>query len=184
MDGALLQVKSGHMGMAACCAFYLIWWAIFFWPKAKGLEAAGIMRPLGAASLVCAIGFGFWGALRIAGGAQTLAPSAVLPAILSGTILYMVLLLITWRLIGRTPTTELALFCAWSALELFCAVGLAEAGLTVSAIVLGVCALGGLIASLACYLCYYELAPLASFACGCIPLALIGLISLGIALSL
>lgn len=184
MDEAFLEIKSGHMGMAACCACYLAWWAIFFWPKVKGLEATGIMRPLGCISLIAAIGFGFWGASGIAGGAQPLAPSAVLPAVAGAAILYLVLLLITSRLIGRTPTTELVLFCAWAALEIFCAVGLAEAGQTISAIVLGVLALFGFIASLACYLCYYELAPLQSFVCGCIPLALIGIISLAASLLL
>lgn len=165
--------------MAGCCACYLIWWAIFFWPKVQGGEAAGIWRPIGVISLVGAVGFGFWGACQMAGGARALAPgSAVLAALIGGVALYLILLLVTTRIFQRVPTTELVLFCAWVVLELFCAAGLAQSGKPGAAALLAALAIIGFVVSLVCYIRYYALPPLASFICGCIPLASIGVISL------
>lgn len=185
MAEALAQIKIGHLGMAGCCTCYLIWWAIFFWPKVEGGEAAGIWRPIGVIALLGAVGFGFWGACQIAGGARALAPDAAVVAAVSGGIaLYLLLLLVTTRIFQRVPTTELVLFCAWLALELFCAAGLARAGMAGSAALLAILAVAGFIVSLVCYIRYYRLPPLASFICGCIPLASIGVISLIASLAL
>ena len=185
MDAALAAIRCGHAQMAGCCLAYLAWWAIFFWPKVGGQEATGPLRYVGIAAIVLAVILGALGATRIAQGAGILAPPhAGIIALAGGIVLYMVLLFVTERLFSRVPTTELVLFCAWLALELFCAAGLAAQDRIASAALIAILAAIGFLLSLLCYVKYYELAPLASFVCGCLPLAGIGLISLIIALAI
>ncbi|MGN0070678.1 MAG: hypothetical protein ACI361_02425 [Atopobiaceae bacterium] len=185
MDAALAAIRAGHAQMAGCCACYLAWWAIFFWPKVTGHEAEGPIRYIGIAAIIGAVILGALGATRIAQGAGMLAPAhAGLIALGGGIALYAVLLFVTEHLFHRVPTTELVLFCACLALELFCAAGLAAAGHGNAALLLFILAFIGFILSLVCYVRYYELAPLASFICGCLPLGGIGLISLIFALAL
>lgn len=179
MDAAVAAMRTGHMQMAGCCAAYLVWWTIFFWPKVAGDEAQGPLRFAGIAALIAAVALGSLGATHIAQGAGALAPARdSVGALVGGVVLYIAMLFITERLFHRVPTTELVLFCAWLALELFCAAGLAAAGHRSAALLLFALAFLGFILSLVCYVKYYDLAPLASFFCGCLPLAGIGLISL------
>ncbi|MEE6147060.1 hypothetical protein VXJ25_03470 [Olsenella sp. YH-ols2223] len=45
-------------------------------------------------------------------------------------------------------------------------------------------AIAGFVVSLVCYVLYYRLAPLPSFVDGCLPLALIGVVSVALALAM
>jgi hypothetical protein len=176
---ALAQIKAGHLEMAVCCTFYLIWWIIFFWPKIYNRVATGAPRVFGIISIIGAVVFGLLGAVGIASGAGKLnTPVAGIVTLVSGIALYILLLFITYRLFQRNPTTELVLFVAWIALELFCAYGLQAAGLAGQAVLLIILALAGFVISLMCYVLYYHLDPKPSFIDGCLPLTAIGVISL------
>lgn len=176
---ALAQIKAGHLEMAVCCAFYLIWWIIFFWPKIYHRVATGAPRVFGIISIIGAVVFGLLGAVGIASGAGKLnTPVAGVATLVSGIALYILLLFITHRFFQRNPTTELVLFVAWIVLELFCAYGLQAAGLAGQAVLLIILALAGFVISLMCYVLYYHLDPKPSFIDGCLPLAAIGVISL------
>lgn len=180
---ALAQIRLGHALMAACCALYLAWWAIFFWPKVQGGEAAGPLRVVGVVAILGAVACGVLGATQVCGGSAALARGrGGLFFALGAVVLYLVLLFITTKLFDRQPTTELVLFVAWLGMELFCSYALGTIDSGGMAILLGVMAGIGFAVSLVCYVLYYRLNPLPSFVDGCIPLALIGAISLMAAL--
>ena len=96
-------------------------------------------------------------------------------------VLYLVLLGITQRMFQRQPTTELVLFVAWLGMEACCALALGGAGQTGVAALVAVLAVVGFVVSLVCYVLYYRLEPLPSLVDGCVPLALIGVVSVVIA---
>ncbi|SDR92647.1 hypothetical protein [Parafannyhessea umbonata] len=74
---AFEQMRQGHWLMAACCALYLLWWAIFFWPKVCGGSAHGALRVVGVAAILGAVVCGLLGASRVCGGAARLAAAWV-----------------------------------------------------------------------------------------------------------
>lgn len=175
---AFTQMRQGHALMAACCALYLAWWAIFFWPKVSGASAHGALRTVGIVAILGAAACGLLGATRVCGGAASLASHETVVGCLVGAVaLYLVLLGITQRMFQRQPTTELVLFVAWLGMEACCALALGGAGQPGAAALVAVLAVAGFIASLVCYVLYYRLDPLPSFVDGCIPLALIGVAS-------
>lgn len=179
---AFEQMRQGHALMAACCALYLAWWAIFFWPKVSGGSARGVLRVVGIVAILGAVACGVLGATRICGGAASLTPIGIMVGCLvSAIVLYLVLLGVTQRVFQRQPTTELVLFVAWLGMEACCALALGGVGHTGVAALVAVLAVVGFVASLVCYVLYYRLDPLPSFVDGCIPLALIGVASVVIA---
>ena len=183
MDASISQMRQGHWLLAACCALYLAWWAIFFWPKVDGGEAQGAIRGVGVAAILGAAACGLLGATRTCAGAAQLVRGGAVPAVAVGSVvLYLVLLAVTTRAFGRQPTTELVLFVAWLGMELLCAWALGCAGRGGAAELAVALALAGFVVSLVCYVLYYRLAPLPSFVDGCLPLALIGVVSAALAL--
>ena len=100
---------------------------------------------------------------------------------LGSAALYFVLLAVTQRAFQRQPTTELVLFVAWLGMEAFCALALGCAGEAGAATLVALLAVAGFAVSLVCYVLYYRLyyrlGALASFVDGCVPLALIGVVS-------
>ena len=179
---AFEQMRQGHWLLAACCALYLAWWAIFFWPKVGGGEAQGPLRIVGIVSILGAVVCGVWGATRACGGAAALAPSgAALGCAVGSVALYLLLLAVTQRVFGRQPTTELVLFVAWLGMEALCALALGRAGQAGTATLVALLAVVGFAVSLVCYVLYYRLGALPSFVDGCIPLALIGVVSVVVA---
>ena len=182
---ALEHIRSGHLLMAVCCSLYLVWWVIFFWPKVSGGTAEGPLHTLGIAAIIGAVIAAAFGTTRMCGGAVSLltdAAPATIVTIASAALLYIVLLVITWKMFERQPTTELLLFVAWLAMELFVAFALAQAGSTSLPPLIVVCAIAGFVGSLVCYMLYYQLKPLPSFIDGCVPLALVGAISAVVAI--
>ena len=175
---AFEQMRQGHWLMAACCALYLTWWAIFFWPKVGGGSAHGALRVVGIAAILGAVVCGLLGASRVCGGAARLAAAwAPWGFALGSAALYFALLAVTQRAFQRQPTTELVLFVAWLGMEAFCALALGCAGEAGAATLVALLAVAGFAVSLVCYVLYYRLGALASFVDGCVPLALIGVVS-------
>jgi hypothetical protein len=185
MDASISQMRQGHWLLAACCVLYLAWWAIFFWPKVSGGEAQGAIRGVGVVAILGAAVCGLLGATRSCAGAASLEHGAAVPvAVVGSVVLYLVLLAVTTRAFGRQPTTELVLFVAWLGMELLCAYALACAGRGSAAALAVALAVAGFVVSLVCYVLYYRLAPLPSFVDGCLPLALIGVVSAVLALAM
>ena len=181
MESTLLeQIRSGHLILAVCCILYLAWWAIFFWPKVTGGKAKGAMRLLGIVALIGAIITGTVGATFICNGASLLmeaTPQIPLVIFGAGVIIYAALLTVTWKMHNRQPTVELALFVAWLGMEVLVACAFNVLGKGGKANILADLSIVGFGVSLVCYNFYYKLKPLSSFIDGCVPLALIGVIS-------
>ena len=175
---AFEQMRQGHWLMAACCVLYLLWWAIFFWPKVGGGSAHGPLRVVGIAAILGAVVCGLLGASRVCGGAARLVPAwAPWVFALGSAALYFALLAVTQRAFRRQPTTELVLFVACLGMEAFCALALGCAGEAAAAALVALLAVAGFAVSLVCYMLYYRLGAPASFVDGCAPLALIGVVS-------
>lgn len=177
---ALAQLQGGHGLMALCAVLYLAWWVVFFRPGAGKVQ--GPLYWVGAGCLAVAAIAGIAGAIFIALGANGLAagtgPSGwwfVLGAIAA----YLFLAWATTHFWNRPITTELLLFVAWGALELYAACALDASGTLglaatawLVAIILGIFAL-----SLICYVLYYRLPAVPSFVDGALPLGTIGVFS-------
>lgn len=177
---ALAQLQGGHGLMALCAVLYLVWWVVFFRPGAGKVQ--GPLYWFGAGCLVVAAIAGIVGAVLIALGANGLAagtgPSGWWFA-LGAIAAYLLLAWATTHFWNRPITTELLLFVAWGALELYAACALEAGGVLglaatawLAAIVLGIVAL-----SLICYVLYYRLAAVPSFVDGALPLGTIGIFS-------
>ena len=181
MESTLLeQIRSGHLILAVCCILYLAWWAIFFWPKVTDGKAKGVMGLLGMGAHMGAIITGTVGATLICDGANTLmekTPQTPLMIFGGASILYAALLTVTWKMHNRQPTVELALFVAWLGMEVLVSCAFNVLGKGSEANILADLSIVGFGVSLVCYNFYYKLKPLSSFIDGCVPLALIGVIS-------
>lgn len=189
------QIVRGHWWMVACSGLYLVWWCVFFAPDAAGQKPSptGALRVAGVACILGAVACGLLAVTSMVQGMADMTGEAV-PGlwINAGCVaLYVVLLAVTVRLFDRPVTTELLLFCAWCALELNVASKVA-AGSTAgagaagggAAVLLVVLTLATLAACTVCYTLYYRLDYVASFWDGCVPLALVGVVSAVVALVL
>lgn len=166
--------------MALCAVLYLAWWVVFFRPDAGKVQ--GPLYWIGAGCFVVAAIAGVAGAVFIALGASGLAagtgPNGWWFA-LGAIAAYILLAWATAHFWNRPITTELLLFVAWGALELYAACALEEGGILgltatwrLAAIIFCVFAL-----SLACYVLYYRLAATPSFIAGALPLSAVGIFS-------
>lgn len=113
--------------MALCAVLYLAWWVVFFRPDAGKVQ--GPLYWIGAGCLVVAAIAGVAGAVFIALGASGLAagtgPNGWWFA-LGAIAAYILLAWATAHFWNRPITTELLLFVAWGALELYAACALEE----------------------------------------------------------
>lgn len=169
----------GNIGLAGCCAFYLVWWAVAFRPDTKAPMALSTVLFL--AALASGI-FGAWVLIQ-----HLCRPTAGLSGLVSrhGVIigcllLYVLLLLLSRILFHRVVTTELALIVLWMCLAACQADGMYSGGLVSRGTALALLATGLAAAVIAfvCYLMYYRLDPLQAYVCGMIPLILVGLYAL------
>jgi hypothetical protein len=174
----VMRVRGGHVALALCALFYLVWWFVFFRPNAQA--PTGALRVFGLVCIGLAVLCGIVGVVRIARVAS------VLPTYVSnwtivalGVVVYIVVLLVTRFAFDRPVTTELVLIVAWTVLELCVANALIGSGAVRGGVGVAVVAIT-LIAfalSLVCYTMYYRLSPGAAFLDGCAPLAFIALVS-------
>ncbi len=167
----LWQVLGGNLLLVLCSIFYLIWWCITFKPGAGstpfGTMCIGIAFVLGMAGIV----------LSVMGlnAHQMEMPARNIPGwiiVVCGLVIYFVLLFLTGILLHRQVTSELLIITGWAVLEL-CIVnflygaGRFPLGITVFLLVLIILAA---IASMICYLLYYNLPAYPGYVDGMIPL--------------
>lgn len=184
---AMGQLQWGHGLLALCALLYLVWWVVFFRPDAGKVQ--GPLYWFGAGCLVIAAVAGIAGAILVALGASGLKAGLGLSGwwfALGAVAAYAAIACVTVRFWNRPVTTELLLFVAWAALELFVACALQVSGILDSS------AMGWLIAvvvivfalSLVCYVLYYRLTAMPSFVDGAIPLIAVGIFSIALFLLL
>lgn len=171
------QIAVGHALLAVCAVLYLVWWCVFFRPRAQSPQ--GVEYVLGVAFILGAVAFGAIAVTKIVQAASAL-PSAIpgFIVVAAAIVLYVVLLAVTYAVFNRPVTTELLLIVAWLALETAVLSALVAAGMpTGKAAVLTVLVAVAFIASMTCYVLYYRLSGTAAFLDGCGPLVTVAILA-------
>lgn len=184
------QLMWGHVLLLVCAVLYLIWWCIFFRPNAQ--VKGGALRVFGIACILVAAVAGIAGVVLECFGISKLSALPTLsaaagrarsvwiwPFAVGGVAAYVILAVLTSRLLQRPITTELLLIVMWITLELCALTMLHSSGAlgATAAIVLAIILLILLIADMACYLAYYHLLPMPAFVDGTAPLIAVAVFS-------
>ncbi len=181
----IMQFGLGHLALFFSMAFYLGWWFVFFSPDARKEKPTGAKRRLGLGAIVLAGIFGA-GYLGLIVQAVFTMPVSIplLIVVFAALILFVLLLGISYVIMGRKLTAELPLLMLWFMVELFFLDALASSGAVVGSrlIMLGLPTAIVFIAGVVCYCSYYRMSGKRAFVCGAIPLGAIGALSAIIAL--
>ncbi|MCD8300402.1 MAG: hypothetical protein LUC41_04420 [Clostridiales bacterium] len=173
MDIQTRQMLIGNVLLILCCVFYLAWWLIAFKPvdAIKGMKSGWLLLP--------AFVFGIAAIIQIVRGSggegiQTvLIPKLVI--LLGGLAVYIILLIVTRKLMGRPVTTELLLIVGWAVitfLELDALYGLGRFS-KAAVIIFMIITVAAAVVGLRCYLLYYGLDARMGYIDGMIPLIII-----------
>lgn len=167
------QIFAGNLLLLICSLFYLVWWVVCFGPNASGKAAGG---STGVIYLTGAFISGIAAIVLMSGGINTLSKDAksvpVWLILLGGTVLFVVMLLVTTAVYHRPMTSELIIIHIWVVLEL-CAVvvlyGTGRFGLGRTVLLLTLIGIA-FVAGVICYVLYYRLEGTASYLDGMAPL--------------
>lgn len=163
------EIFTGNLLLLICGLFYLAWWVVSGRPDLSGGSAGNIYIVLAFISGFAAIG------LLSVGISSLSTDSKGLPLIFiiaGGTVLFLILLLLTSIVFHRIVTSELIIIHIWAVLELSAATVLYGTnrfgmGQTLAlSVLIGIASVAGLI----CYMLYYNLDVMASYYVGMIPL--------------
>ena len=175
------KIMTGNLLFAACCLFYLVWWAVAFRP--------GFTAPMAVKSILLLItaGFGIAGLILIVNGCNIISMThdglfrSCITVIASGAALYALLLFVTWHFMHRQVTTELMLIVFWVCMEVCVILSLHEAdvfakaaAIVIAAVVIIAAAIG-----MISYLAYYGMEPMKAYYDGMVPLVLFGIVMAG-----
>lgn len=151
------KIIYGNLVLIVCCAFYLAWWILAFRPEG----ASGGMKTkllLGGAFITGILAI----YLTVSGIRGVSNTTELIPArtiIITGIVVYIVLLLVTSIAMKRPVTTELLLIIGWAMLEIS-AVNVTYGGGNIghsTAIVLCTVIIAAVVISMICYMLYYKL---------------------------
>ena len=172
----------GILMLAVCSGCYLVLWGVAFYLErhAPLLWLSGILL---AGTAVCEIMAVNWMAQGIFQAEKVRAGISGGWILAGGVIGYIVLLVISNVVFYRMVTTELFLIIGWAVLNLITvdtlyASGLFSAGVSVAFVVL---TLVVVVASLYCYMIYYELETWKGYIDGFLPLVMVGIVMLVLA---
>lgn len=171
LSEATRQVIGGSALLVVCMIFYLIWWWITFKP-------GGGATAFGTVCIVAAALAGLTGVVVSAiGYSEYPVPAEAIPnssIVVAGLILYVVLLFVTYLLLKRPVTTELFLIIGFLVLELSLLNAASGAGAIshTAAVILAIMLMVVVIASMVCYLLYYNLDGTTGWIDGMIPLVI------------
>ena len=174
------QILIGNVLFVLCCMFYLAWWLLAFKPSGAitGMKTGWLLIPaslFGLAGVVLAI----LGVSKKVEGALLFRGGYIL---CGGIALFILLLVVTSRLLKRPVTTELVLIVGWGMLALteinaLHGLGFFSRRLSIGFII--IISVSFLI-SLVCYVLYYRLDKKAGYIDGMIPLLMAALSMAGI----
>lgn len=178
---AMGTLFKGILMLAACAGFYLVWWGVAFYPERRApLWLSGILL---AGTAVCGIMAVNWMAQGIFQAEKVRAGVPGGWILAGGVIGYVVLLVISNIIFHRMVTTELFLIVGWAVLNLIVVDILYASGLFsggVSAVFM-VLTLIVVVASLYCYMIYYDLEKWKGYIDGFLPLVMVGIAMLAMA---
>lgn len=164
----------GNLSFTLCCVFYLIWWSVAFRPDTPA------PKTLSALLFTLTVIFGLVGLCLIIGGMNSADTDKrlfpVYAVVAAGIIVYILLLALTSSLLHRQITTELILIVGWGMLAL-CEIntfyGTGRLGFP-AAVVICVVVAAVMLASLICYIAYYNLEAHKAYIDGMLPLIMTG----------
>jgi len=167
------QIFAGNLLLLICSLFYLVWWVVCFRPDASGKTAGG---SAGVIYITAAFITGIAAIVLLSGGINILSKDAksvpVWLILLSGTVLFVVMILVTTAVYRRPMTSELIIVHIWAVLEL-CAVvvlyGTGRFGLGRTVLLLTLLGIA-FVAGMICYVLYYRLEGTAGYRDGMAPL--------------
>ncbi len=171
------KIYLGNILLVFCFLFYLAWWRIAFNPEK-------VSRRGGGAYLLAAFILGIAAIFFILSSIVSLsAESSALPVrdiILVGILVFIVMLLVTSRILKRPVTSELFIMHFWTVLELSMAEVLSGTGYIgfVYMQILVIMIAAAAIISLICYMIYYRLDGRSRFRVGTIPLGIACIIAI------
>lgn len=171
-EEAARQILIGNILLILCCACYLLWWLIAFWPSGHldTINTRWILVPAFALGLI-SIFVTLYG-IRKADVRQILIPKDWI--LWGGIVAYVILLVITYLFFKRPVTTELLLIVGWAMLaltEINALYGM-EIFSRKTAIIFCLITAVAVLISLICYIMYYRLSNMAGYVDGMIPLLL------------
>ena len=181
------QIRLAQMILVICCLCYGKWWYVAFRPEADNRTLAGYKGGWFALTIIT----GSIGVFLNAAGVHAL-PEAVDCSVHDicryGVIAYVVLLVLTFGLLRRPITAELALIVAWCGMEISAVQALASGKYLPdnTAAILVSATFGATSLFLLAYTVYYKLEAVnakAAFWLGMVPLALAAMIMGAVAFS-
>lgn len=181
MNTSLFKILFGNIAMILCSAFYLIWWSIAFKPGGSSTSFSTIC-------IILAFITGIGGIILASFGISFLSCQEFFShrwiiAIAGAT--YVTLFIITWKLLKRPVTSELAIILIWGVFE--CCILNVLYGYYFwkgTSFILFVIVLGAVIVNMFYYVRYYNLPMERRYYEGMMPLAIDGSITLLITLSM
>ncbi len=180
MDRSVKELLAGNLFFVGCSIFYLIWWCVAFKPDVPAPKVKSVILFIFTAA--CGLG----GLVLIVNGIRQVPFNRELFSVawvaVAGVALYLILLVLTSHFLHRQLTTELLLIIGWGVL-CFCEInalyGSGAYEITASVIACAI-VVAAMLASLACYLAYYQLEPSKAYIDGMLPLILIGAVMAGL----
>ena len=178
---AMGTLFKGILMFAACSGCYLVWWGVAFYPERHvPLWLSGILLVATAACGIIAVN---WMAQGIFQAEKVRAGIPVGWILAGGVIGYVVLLEISNNMFHRMVTTELFLIVGWAVLNLIVVDTLYASGLFSDGVssLFVVLTLIVVVASLYCYMIYYDLEKWKGYIDGFLPLVMVGIAMLAMA---
>jgi hypothetical protein len=171
----LRQILTGNGLLLVCCGFYLAWWVIAFKPQGavRGLRSGWLLIPAFLAGVLAVIWI-LHGCVQSPHDKTPVIPTTWI--VCGGIVLYLVLAVVTSRVLHRPITTELFLIIGWAMLALAEVNALHGLGAYPSETAVPLAIAVGIVGvvCLVCYIVYYRLSDVASYIDGMIPLLLAG----------
>lgn len=167
-------ILTGQVILVFCCISYLAFWTMGYRPGTDVNRIGGLTGVLLAVTAVLGISgiavtvTAFW---KLTGKP----PVHMGWICLVGVIIYIFLLFLTGKILGRPVTTELFLINGWLVLELCVIDAAAGAGRPVGHIILAIIIVAVLwTVSMVLYMLYYNMEPVRAFYAAMVPLIAIG----------
>lgn len=168
------NILIGQVILIFCCISYLAFWTLGYRPGTDVNRVGGLTGVLLAVTAALGVG----GIAVTIAAFQKLAekpPVHMAWICLCGVILYLFLLVLTGKILGRPVTTELFLINGWLVLELCVIDASAGTGRPASHIILAIIIVAALWAvSMILYMLYYNMEPVRAFYTAMVPLIAIG----------
>lgn len=168
------NIKWGQGLLIACCLLYIVWWALTFKPDTDISGTYVIRMILLALTAICGLG----GIILSIKGSRSMPPENPLmktrTILISGIVLYFLMLLLTYVVQKRPVTTELVLIVAGVTLECY-VLNTVQGNGYISQnhffLLTGIL-LATLFMSMCCYKLYYDLSPKTAFYSAMLPQAM------------